>query len=369
MAIRKFLTSVADVYAYDNSEQLLFTAKTLLDSSIDVALGSTPVRGGRGSQLEYIYYHTAEMKFTLTDTQWNLALLGYTSGSTPQSGAGNQVYREEHVPATMSGPRIMTATVTKATPIEWLGQTKVYGWLTTPYGSTIVGTFSGKNFTSTGALPAADTFVTGGDVCIRYYSVDADSTSITISANMIPAVLKLVMETQLNSADVTTNKIGIVQIIAPTVTLSGAFNIAMKSDGVSNTPLTASALAYNGAPGTDACAATPYYAQIFEIIDSAHWYDNVIGLSVAGGDFDLDAGLTTQLDIWAVPVSGAAFRAPVADLAFTSGATGTIATVGLHTGIVTAGSGTGVSALINVLVSNTTGYVNPIDTSVTVSIV
>ena len=49
MAInKKFLTSVADVYAYDTSDNILFTGKTLLDSSIEVSLGSAPVRGGRG---------------------------------------------------------------------------------------------------------------------------------------------------------------------------------------------------------------------------------------------------------------------------------------------------------------------------------
>jgi hypothetical protein len=72
MAIRKFLTSVADVYGYDNKDTLLFTGKTLLDSSIETSLGSAPVRGGRGNQLQYIYYHTGEMKIALTETQWNL---------------------------------------------------------------------------------------------------------------------------------------------------------------------------------------------------------------------------------------------------------------------------------------------------------
>ena len=33
MAIKRFLTSVADVYGYDENNQLIFTAKTLLDSA------------------------------------------------------------------------------------------------------------------------------------------------------------------------------------------------------------------------------------------------------------------------------------------------------------------------------------------------
>ena len=124
------------------------------------------------------------------------------------------------------------------------------------------------------------------------------------------------METQLNSADVTTNKIGMVQVIAPSVTLSGAFTLSMKADGVSNTPLSATALAYNGAPGTDACANEPYYARIIEIIDSANWYDNVIGLSVQAGDFTMANSTTHNLLVWAIPASGSAFVAPNADLDF-----------------------------------------------------
>src|SRR5512139_908880 len=92
MAIKKFLTSVADVFGYDNNDNLLFVAKTLLDSSIEVSLGSAPVRGGRGNQLQYIYYHTAEMKFTLTETQWNLEMLGATTGG--QYDMGNYYVQE-----------------------------------------------------------------------------------------------------------------------------------------------------------------------------------------------------------------------------------------------------------------------------------
>ena len=47
MAIKKFLTSVADCYFYDESDNLLAYGKTLLDSSLDVKLASTEVRVGR----------------------------------------------------------------------------------------------------------------------------------------------------------------------------------------------------------------------------------------------------------------------------------------------------------------------------------
>lgn len=342
---------------------MLFTGKTLLDSSIDVSLGSTPVRGGRGNQLQYVYYHTGEMKFTLTDTQWNLNMLGATIGSTPT--ASNNVYMEESVSATVSSNSV-TATVTDGTPLVFRGQTIIYGWAVTPDGNTIAGTFSGQVWS--GTKLSTDTLATGQKVCVRFYALESTANAITVNASIIPSIVKLVMETQLNSADVTSNKIGTVQIIAPTVTLSGAFQISMKADGVSNTPLTATALAYNGAPGTDACATAPYYAMIIERISSANWYDNVIGLSVNGGDFSMAASTGATLEVWAVPSSGAAFKAPRTGLTFSLvsqvGASGiSVAATGATAGAVLSLAGTGTAVMKAVITAAPT-----VDTSVTVTV-
>lgn len=319
MATRKFLTSVADVYGYDANDNLVFTAKTLLDSSIEVSLGSAPVRGGKGNKLQYIYYHTGEMKVTLTDTQWNLALLAETVGADLEQG---NFYEEETV--TMASASGSVA----HTPIAFEGST-IYGWATDPNGQTQRVTFTAVGgFTVSGSV--------AGDWCVRYYTQNLTSgRSITVNANMIPSVIKLVMETQLNSADVTTNKIGIVQIIIPKLVLSGAFTISMKADGVSNTPLTGTALEYNPASTTDdPCLSEGYYAKIIEIIDSTDWYDNVYDLSISGGDFTLTVGATKTLTVYGILTDGTTAKAPNDELTFSSNNTGS-ATVGANTGVVT----------------------------------
>jgi len=331
MATRKFLTSVADVYGYDDADNIVFTAKTLLDSSIEVSLGSAPVRGGRGNQLQYIYYHTGEMKFTITDTQWNLGMLASTVGSDYEAGS---FYKEETVTVTASSGSVA------ATPLAFAGTT-IYGWATSPLGVTQRVTFTGNGFTVTGAE-------TSGAWCVRYYTANLTSgQSITIKANMIPKVLKVIMETQLNSSDVTTNKIGIVQIIAPSVALSGAFTISMKSDGVANTPLTGTALAYTPAGGLDACATVPYYAKIVEIIDSTYWYSNVVGLAVDGGDFTMGVSASSTLSVWAVPSTGGAYKVANSLLTFSklAGSTATGLTVGANTGVVSSGSVVGTATV------------------------
>lgn len=339
MAIRKFLTSVADVYAYDASDNLLFSAKTLLDSSIDVKVGSSEVRGGRGNSLLYVYYHTGAMSIALTDTQFNLGFLAETVGASVVTG--NDVYTEETV--TLNSSKQGTVT---GTPLALPNSGAIYGWLTLPGGDVEKVTFTGSTFTSANG---AD-----GDVCcVRYYATNSASRSITIPANILPSSVRLVMEASLNSGDQAgSNRIGTLQVLVPRAQLSGAFTISLKSDGVSNTPLSAMALADTDLTSA-ACSSEPLYAKITEIIDNVNWYDDVVGLSVEGGDFALTHPATKTLRIWAIKGNSndAPFLAPVADLTFTSGTTAT-ATIGAHTGLVTTAS-TGTTLLKAVITNKT----------------
>lgn len=340
MANTKFMTSVADVYGYDADDNLIFSAKTLLDSSIENTLGSTPVRGGRGNRLLYTYYHTAEFTVNLTDTQWNLAMLGATVGQDPVSGGFNYYGTENVSVAATTGDGTVLGT-----PLAYEGDT-LYGWATSPKGDTERVTFNGKNFTVATPPSTAETW------CVRYYKANTTAgQSITIGANMIPKVLKIVMETQLNSSDSTKNKIGIVQIIVPRLILSGAFSISMTADGIANTPLTGTALAYTPA-GEVGCEVDSYYAQLIEVLDSTNWYDNVNSLAVDGGNFHLGVGTSKQLGVWAIPNAGAPFKVANSALTFASDTPAT-ATVGVNTGTVT-GVANGSSVItISVTAKNT----------------
>jgi hypothetical protein len=241
MATRKFMTSVADVYGYDESDNLVFTSKTLLNSAMEVTLGSTEVRGGRGNALLYTYYHTGAMTVNLEETQFNLAFLAAAVGQNIVTG--NSIYTEETITLGAAG----TGTVL-GTPLAIQG-TALYGWVSQLDGTIERVTFTGKTFpSSTGA--------SGDVVCVRYYATDAASRSVNIPSNAIPKIVRLVMEAQLNSSDVATNKIGKVQIIVPKFSLTGAFTLSLASDGVSNTPL--SGVAYESIDlTTAACTSVP----------------------------------------------------------------------------------------------------------------
>lgn len=341
MAIRKFLTSVADVFAYDADDNLVFVAKTLLDSSIEASLGSQPVRGGRGNQLQYVYYHTGELNVTLTDTQWNLGMLGSTVGDLET--AGMNYYKEETV--AMTGP---TGTVTDV-PLAYSGQT-IYGWATSPDGITERVTLSSSgSYTVTGSAL--------GDWCVRYFTQNTTSgTGITIKANMIPKVLKLVMETQLNSADVTSNKIGMVQIIIPKLQLSGAFSISMTADGIANTPLTGMALAYSDAASQGCIGNAGYYATIVEIIDNTNWYDNVVDLvweGVSGSQLNIAKNSEKQMSLWAIPSSGTAFKVSPSLVSVTGSTVAGVYAFSPTTFMLTTGSTTGSGTLAASIVGST----------------
>ncbi len=333
MTIKKFLVSVMDAYIFDENDVLLASAKTLIDSSLDVKLSATDVRGGRGNQLQYVYYHSNEMNITLNDTQWNLDFLAATAGVSPVTN--NNVYTEETITLGAAG----TGTIL-GTPLAIQG-TSLYGWVTQNDGSIERVTFSTKTFaTSTG---------TSGDVvCVRYFAADAASRSITINANMIPKVCRIVLEGSLNSSDQSSNKIGVVQVIIPKAVLSGAFTLNLKSDGTSQTPLTARALAYSDT-ASSACTSAPVYAKIIEILDSAYWYSECVALAIEGGDFSLTHPSTThQLVVYAIKSNGdAAFIPPYGGQLTFSSATVGKATIDAATGIVsTVATGTTVLSVV-----------------------
>jgi len=315
---KKFLVSVANVFGYDQENgDLVFVGKTLLDSSIETALNATDVRGGRGNQLQYVYYNGADMTIAVNDAQFNLDFLAKNVGSAVATS--NNIWTEETVVLDAGSEGDVTGTPI-ATPF-----TSVYGWVAFGDGTTQKVTFSATtHFAVSGH--ASET------VCVRYYALDAASRSLTIPSNIIPSIVYLVMEAQLASADETANVIGKVQIIVPKATMTGAFSMSMTADGVASTPLNARALAYEETT-TGACTNAPYLAKIIEILDTANWYDNVIALAISGGDFALTHPDTRLLQVWAIPSSGAAFLPPVADLTFASSTVGaaTVDAAGLVT--------------------------------------
>ena len=319
MTNKTFAVGVMDAYMYDSSDNLIFRAKTMIDSALDVKLAVTDIRGGRGNQLLYKYYHTNAMTVTLTDAQFNLDMLAAASGQGISTGSN--VYTEETV--TLSG---LNGTVT-GTPIADQATT-IYGWVTLPDNSVQTVVFTSKTFTVVGST------YSGAVVCVRYYNLNSATKNFTIYANTLPKQGRLVLEGLLTSGDVSANKIGLLQVIIPKASLMGDFNLAMKSNGVSQTPLKAEALSFTDTSSAN-CSNVPIYAYVDEILDSATWYTGVTELSVSGSNFTLASTTGTKtLVVYAVIPGAIPFICDNSQLSFTS-SDPTKATAGLHTGLIT----------------------------------
>ena len=313
-----FLTSVADARLYDSDDNLVATAKTLMDSSIEVALSTTDVRGGKGNPLQYILYQGADMNLTLTETQFSLDFLAKTLGQTTATGAA--VFYEETV--TLAGSAIGTITETALA----YQNTATYVWVTHSDDSVERLVTAGGTFTS----------ATGSEddvVCVRYYYTDSAAKQITINSNIIPAIVRVELEAQLANSEDSTNVVGKVVFTVPKFSLSGNFSMAMTPDGVSTTPLTGRALAHSPTT-TGSCSNVDVLGYITRVLDSANWYDDCIALAIVGGDIALTHATTHTVVVKGVHSDGSVSTPPPADLTFAS-ATGATATIGAQTGLIT----------------------------------
>lgn len=317
--MKKFLVSTANVYGYDSDDNLLFVGTTLMDTSIETTLSNTDVRAGQGNQLQYIYYHTAEMNITINEAQFSLPYLALNVGSSITTGANvwtTETVTIENGAGTVAG-----------TPLP-VASTTLYGWVTDKNSNTERVIFNGSSFNMSDSNY-------NGDVCVRYYAADASAQQITVYADMLPSTIRLVMEAQLCSSDSTTNRIGTLQVEVPKASMTGAFTLSMTPDSVAQTPLTVRALSYTPTNNGGCAANRPVYAEITEILFNRQWYDNVIALAIEGGDFSLATGATKALKVFAIPNDGtAAFLAPASEITFSSDATSKATVDG--TGVVTA---------------------------------
>ncbi len=316
-----FMVSVATATAFDDSGNILFTGKTLMDSNVTIKTSNTDIRGGVGAKLQYIYWHSSDWTGTIQDVQFNLSMIGTTLGSDITTGAN--VYASETL--TLGGGG--TGTVTGGTPLSDQTSGTIYGWCQFADGNIEKVTFTGSNFT-------ASTGVSGDVVCISYYQLNSSAKSITVKSNIIPKIARLILDTQLASSDSSSNIVGKVEIIIPRAQFTGSLSITMKADGVSSTPLDYRALSYNNPNSIGGCADTEAYGYINRIVDSSFWYSDLIALAIKDGDFTLAVAGTKTLIVYAVHSDGSSEPAPVADLTFTSSVPGK-ATAGLHTGLCT----------------------------------
>ena len=251
----KFLASVADVFIYDQADNLFAYGKTLLDSSITQSIQSSSIFGGKQSQKLFTYKYQKELQIAISDAAFNLEFIALQSNAKFENGMS------EYYTTTLVDFAGDTATL----PAE-VTATSVDVQL--PKGGFMKANVIDGSVTVPGLGDSKD-------VVVSYVTQKAMDT-LAISGTKFPTASKVVL-----NADIFTDEDGKVeelQIVIPKFTPDGALDLQLTHDGVSNTPLA----------GTSSVDAR-----------GNHAYFQLVPVEGAGGTGE--AGATSYLELAASP--------------------------------------------------------------------
>ena len=132
--------------------------------------------------LQFVYFHTSKFNITATETQWNLGFISANVGSAVVTGANAWI--EESIVLTAGAGSVTQLPIATSTG-------SLFGWVTDSTGITARIVFTGKAFTYG---------TTNQTVVVRYYQANSAATQVTISGNIIPSTVRLVLDAQLFSS-------------------------------------------------------------------------------------------------------------------------------------------------------------------------
>lgn len=315
---KEFVVSVAD-FAFYIDGVLACTGVTNLSSSISVSMQEQAVNAGKGNQKIFSYKYGRELTAELEAADWKLEYIALQTGSQIVKGIQDFYSLNECVTLTNGIGTL------KKTPIE---NAKVGVEL--PNGTFV-------EVAPEGATIDLTTFGLTNEMVKATYQYDVVAKRITIDAESTPYVGKLVLQADKHNSK--RGKIGTVEIVIPSYSLDGNFDISFTPDGVVSTTLSGTALAVEG----DTCAdGAAVYAYITEIDDN----DDTIAVSeiaISAPTKTIKVDGTTQLAV--VGILGAMYKPIEIDASEVTFSVDTgsaaIASVGEKTGLVTGlGAGT-----------------------------
>lgn len=281
MAQNRFLAGVGTALILKGNE-LIGVAKTLTDSGLNFAITGDEIRGGQGNALLARYFHDSSLTVSMVDAMFDLNYFGLTLGANVQMG-GLSIKEEELVVADGA------VSVSEA-PVAFDGS--MIGWYKKPSDTEWqIGTLSGKSMAIGGATD-------GASYCVKYFYNNENAKSLTIKSQYVPAVVHLVIMTDLYSGKVgtqsDTTKYGRLIVDIPQFQFSGNQDLALAAASAATVSLEGMALAVlDGAT----CEEDGYYGTMTEEVYGAKWQDEVIALAAVNSEIEIAAGDTEALDI------------------------------------------------------------------------
>ena len=211
----------------------------------------------------------------LTDIMFNMSYVAANCGSDIIKGG--DIFKDEQLTANESGEITLSA---NAVPFSG---SDIYAYVRKADSA------SDKRK----KMPVVDNKVTGLEAdatyCVRYLYTDGAADRLVVSSQFIPKTLYAVLTVALYAGDdknvESATKVGKVVIKIPRFQLSGAMEISMTATGASQTALDGSAMAYGG----KGCDGRGIYAEIIQVLDDAHWYDDASGLIIEDNYIEMEA--------------------------------------------------------------------------------
>lgn len=271
MAKKMYLAGVGEAKYFTQDGDLVFTAKTLMDSSISIGAENAEIRGGEGNALIGRYWHTSSFGLTLQDALFDLNYLSLKVGN--DLVVGTEVMTKETVTVGEAG-----AITVQGTPVEFLGGK--YGY----YGDNQRCVFTGKTATVTG-------FKQGDKIMVEYYANNEAATELMVESSFIPAegYMQLTGKLFLGEAGASSNAssyVGEIIVEIPRFQLNASTELSMSASGASQTSLDGQALV-----AFDAKTQKSYFSKIKQVLIDGKFYDGMVGLAFESVD-DIQKGDT-----------------------------------------------------------------------------
>ena len=235
----------------------------------------TNCRGGEGNVLWGKYFHDSSFDMKLTDIMFNMSYVAANCGSNLVKGG--DVFKDDELVADASG--VVTL---KSTAVPFAGS-EIYAYVHK----------DGEASDKRKKMAVVGNKISGlepdATYCVRYLYTDGAADRLVVSSQFIPKTLYAVLTVALYAGDdknaESATKVGKVVIKIPRFQLSGAMEISMTATGASQTALDGSAMAYGG----KGCDGRGIYAEIIQVIDNAHWYDDASGLIIEDNYIEMKA--------------------------------------------------------------------------------
>lgn len=274
MAKKVFAAGTGVLRAFVGTD-LLFTAQTLTESTVEITSAVEEIRGGKANSLIGKYFHDPSMTITATDALFNLEFLQLAFGAEMSLSNINVLTTEPDVEITVANQITV-----QGTPVDFIGEGTV-GWYRFPSEN------DWKQITFEGQTAQAAGLAVGQKVCVLYNAINNEARELIIPESIVGSEFHAELRQDLFSGEATdvssASKVGEIVIDIPRFQMNVDQTLTMSSSGASTSNMSGNALVSYDAVG---CESEGYYAKIKEVIYGRKFYEGVTDLAIAGGTLE-----------------------------------------------------------------------------------